>query len=246
MKFWLKNIPYFFRPNHMVFDDFIDQNYVHDLDKHEVRFKHYRGHGWNDINNDKFNYRNYLNYDEYLTHQFQKFDEMIKSKGGFSNRQILSYRLKFYRRFRYLKRFLSKKSKIICAGARQGTEVQVLRDLGYFNSIGIDLNPGPNNKLVNIGDFMKIGEPDSSIDMIYCNSIDHAFDLKCFLSEHSRVIKPEGFVLYDITIKSGGAFEAVDWQSSESLIGLILKYFKKIVQMDTEGDWQWVLLKGKK
>jgi len=128
--------------------------------------------------------------------------------------------------------------------------VEVLHDLGFKNAYGIDLNPGPDNELVRIGDFMHLENTDSSLDMIYCNSLDHAFNLESFFSEHARVIKPDGYVLYDIAlqekgVQEQGAFEAVRWKSEEVLFLLMLKYFKKVVKVETEPSWRWVLLQGK-
>lgn len=221
-------------------------NHVHSRDKHSVRYKHHGQGGWKTHKEDGFHYRDYEDYDEYLTHQVQKFDEMLKAKGGFAGREIASYRYKFYRRFRYLPAFLPNSAHILCAGARQGTEVEVLRDLGFSNAYGIDLNPGPDNKLVRVGDFMHLQNEDSSLDMIYCNAVDHAFNLDSFFAEHARAIRPNAYALYDIAIGEGGAFEAVEWKSEEAVFMLMLKYFKKAIKVETEHDWKWVLLQGKK
>ncbi len=59
---------------------------------------------------------------------------MLKMKGGFSNWDICEYRLKFYSRFKHLTQLLSRDAVILCSGARQGTEVEVLHDLGFFNA----------------------------------------------------------------------------------------------------------------
>ena len=50
--------------------------------------------------------RDYASYEEYVTHQKLKLDEMVKMKGGFSNFDIFDYRLKFYVRFRLLTKLL--------------------------------------------------------------------------------------------------------------------------------------------
>ena len=135
---------------------------------------------------------------------------------------------------------------ILCAGARQGTEVEVLHDLGYKNAYGIDLNPGPENPFVRHGDFMRLENADSSVDMIYSNCVDHAFDLQAFFKEHSRVLKPDGYVLYDIGIQKSAAFEAVDWDSEEIVFTLMLRYFQSVLMVHTETHWKWVLLRGKR
>lgn len=250
LKFWFKTLlrrclpsgSIRFRSHHKMYDP----KYVHSRNKHPVRYKHHEQGGWKTQKEGNFHYRDYKDYDEYLTHQVQKFDEILKFGGGFTNRQIVEYRRKFYRRFRHLPALLPKSAHILCAGARQGTEVQVLRDLGFKNAYGIDLNPGPDNKLVQVGDFMHLDNPDSSLDMVYCNAIDHAFNLDSFFAEHARVIKPDAYVLYDIAIQKGGAFESVEWESEEVVFTLMLKHFKKIIRVETEHNWKWILMQGKK
>ncbi len=130
LKFWLKTIFYFFSPSRPL-SQFRDPNYIHAQDKHLIRKKHHGKSGWKKQNQGDFQYRDYMDYKEYLTHQKQKFNEILKMKGGFSNRYITSKRLDFYRRFHELSKYLPKSAHILCAGARQGTEVEVLRNLGF-------------------------------------------------------------------------------------------------------------------
>lgn len=254
LKFWFKTVLYRYIPGGYGYARrlrrFRDPNYTHISDKHSIRDKHHAKGGWKKQSQGNFRYRDYKDYEEYINHQKQKFYEILKVRGGFTSRDIASFRYRFYRRFRHLPNFLPKSANILCAGARQGTEVQVLHDLGFKNAYGIDLNPGPDNKLVRVGDFMYMDNPDSSLDMIYCNSLDHAFDLESFFSEHTRVIKPNGYVLYDIGLHEDGAsktgaFETVEWKSEEALFLLMLKYFKKVIKVETEHSWKWVLLHGK-
>lgn len=222
-----------------------DKTYDHDRDKHPVRLKHFGEEGWKNEMDGDFHYRDYSSYEEYVAHQSQKYYEALKLHGGFRNRSILNYRKRFYRRFRHLPGFLNKDALILCLGARQGTEVEVLRDLGYKNAVGLDLNPGPENPYVNPGDFMNLEYPDASVDMIYTNCVDHAFNLIDFFQEHARVLKPNGYAIYDIAMQSewgGGTFEAVDWKSEEVLIQILLRYFDKILAVETEVIWKWTLL----
>lgn len=223
-----------------------DDEYRYERDKHPVREKHNVIEGWSSKKKDGIRYRSYNSYEEYVTHQKQKLEEKLKIKGGFTRKELLVYRLKFFRRFRFLPKFLPKSAIILCAGARQGTEVEVLRDLGYKNAYGIDLNPGPENPFVRHGDFMCLDNADSSVDMIYSNCIDHAFDLETFFQEHARVLKPDGYVLYDIGIQKSAAFEAVDWDSEEIVFLILLRYFESVRMVNTESHWKWVLLQGKR
>ena len=253
LKFWVKTGLYRFMPGgygyYRRLSRHRDPNYVFEHDRHPVRLKHSQKQGWQQTSPDnKFVFRDYSSYEEYVDHQKQKIDEILKISGGFSNQVVTSYRLKFFRRFKHLHRLLPQEAIIVCAGARQGTEVEVLRDLGFANAYGIDLNPGPENPLVRQGDFMNMQEKSSSIDLIYCNCVDHAFNLEQFFAEHARVIKPNGYALYDLPVNEDdpqGAFESVAYRRVEDVLLLMLPHFEKVVKIESEDRWKWVLLQGK-
>lgn len=247
LKYWIKTKLYQFTPGGWGYYRYLrslkKEDYVHERDKHEIRHKHFGEEGWKAEKAKGLTYRSYENYDEYVTHQIQKFDELLKMGIGLTNAVVGNYRKRFYRRFRHLPKILERDSKILCAGARQGTEVEVLRDLGFKNAYGIDLNPGPENQWVIEGDFMNIDAADSSIDAIYTNAVDHAFELEKFFEEHARVLKPDGYVIYDIGVDAkGGIFEAVSWDSDAVVFQMMLKFFKRVIKVETEEEWQWILL----
>lgn len=251
-KFWVKTFLHLVTPGGFGYIRKLragrDPSYVHDRDKHEVRYKHHGGGGWKEDKQDGLVKRDYASYEEYVTHQRLKLDEMVKMKGGFSNFDIFDYRLKFYVRFRVLQKLLSSDAAILCCGARQGTEVEVLRDLGFRNARGIDLNPGRDNPLVGVGDMMHLADPDNSLDLLYSNCIDHAFDLDQMIAEHSRVLKPDGYLLYDIGINiegGGGPFEAISWDRTEDVVLRLLRTFRSVVRIEREHQWLWVLVQGK-
>lgn len=226
-----------------------DASYDHERDKHTVRQKHHGQGGWQSDVQDGLRKRDYASYDEYVTHQKLKLDEMVKMKGGFSNFDIFDYRLKFFSRFQHLPKLLPPDALILCCGARQGTEVEVLRELGFHRAAGIDLNPGPGNPLVRPGDMMKLEAADNSLDLIYTNCVDHAFDLDAMLKEHSRALKPGGFLLYDIGTnmeEGGGPFEAIAWERTEDVLARMLAYFQTLVRVEREEQWLWALVKDKK
>ncbi len=222
-----------------------DESYVHDRDKAEVRRKHHGGGGWKEKRGeDGFVYRDYSDYEEYKEHQKVKFDEILKTGEGFTPRVVGDLRTRFLRRFRHLPYHLTYDARILCAGARQGTEVEVLRDIGFRNAFGNDLNPGPENPWVVEGDFMHLSESDDSLDMVYCNAIDHVANMDDFLSEQVRVIKEGGFALYEaIPQTKGGAFEAVEWADDAALFRKLLEYFGRIIRVETEPHLMWMLLK---
>lgn len=248
LKYLLKTLLYRYTPGGWGYYRYLrslkQSDYVHERDKHPVRNKHQRDEGWKAEAHDGLVYRDYGSYDEYVQHQIQKFDEILKMGVGYTNTIVTTYRKRFHRRFRHLPNYLGKDAKILCAGARQGTEVEVLHDLGFRNAYGIDLNPGPNNKWVVEGDFMHLAEADSSIDLFYTNAVDHAFDLDAFFKEHARVIKPDGYAIYDIGVDAkGGIFEAVSWDSDSVVFQMMLKHFRRVVKVESESDWQWILLR---
>ena len=223
---------------------FCDPNYDHGRDKHPVRNKHHGTEGWmKSTPKDGITYRDYENYDEYVTHQRQKILEIIKAQGGFGLKVILRQRYDFWKRFRDLE--LPCDARILCLGARFGTEVEVLRDLGYINAQGTDLEPGPENPYVVTGDFMAIDAETSSVDMIYSNAVDHAFDLRKFLAEHARVLKPQGLAIYDISMIPPGPFEAVDWGEARNLYIMMLEPFADIENVTIDGSWKTIRLRGK-
>jgi len=251
-KFWLKTALHRLTPGgfgyHRKLQACADASYDHERDKHPVRQKHTGASGWKESDGTGIQLRDYSDYDEYLTHQKQKLDEMLKMKGGFSNEDLMNFRVQFYLRFRHLPALLPPEAKILCMGARQGTEVEVLRDLGFANAQGIDLNPGPENPWVKPGDFMHLDYPDSSLDLLYTNCVDHAFDLDAFFGEHARAMKPDGYVLYDIGVSmedGSGPFEAVSWKRSEDIFQKLLSKFKKLIRVERDPYWMWVLLRGK-
>lgn len=222
-----------------------DASYDHERDKAPVRHKHYGNEGWSKEKRDNLRYRDYENYDEYLAHQVTKFGEIMKTS-GFSNKVITEYRKRFFRRFRHLRKLkIPRDARILCLGARQGTEVEVLRDLGYRNALGLDLNPGPDNPYVVHGDFMHLDYQAGSVDLVFTNCVDHAFELNDFFAEHARVIKDDGYVLYDITTRGAGAFEAVDWDREEDLFRMMLRHFRSVQKVETDRGWKWILLQGK-
>lgn len=226
-----------------------DHTYVHERDKHTVRRKHFEHEGWGERTPDGLRRRDYASYEEYVVHQQQKLDETLKLRGGFPNDAVYAWRVRFYRRFKHLVGLLPADATIVCAGARTGTEVEVLRDLGFKRAYGIDLNPGPSNPLVRVGDFMHLENETSSVDLVYSNSIDHAFDLEQLFAEHARVIKPDGYVLYELDLGLGRTesthpFESVVWSHEDVVVQLMLRHFDRLVRAETEPGWKWILLQG--
>lgn len=225
-----------------------DPSYVHERDRHPVRRRHQGDVGWrSETRPDGIRHRAYESYDEYVIHQQQKYDEILKLRGGFSKAVIAAWRRKFYRRFRLLVDLLAEDATIVCAGARQGTEVEVLRDLGFRRAYGIDLNPGPDNPFVRQGDFHQLPQADGTVDLVYSNSLDHVYDLDRFFADHARALRSDGYVLYDVSLAPLGTaapFETLAWEREDALFGRMLRYFERVVHVETEPGWKWILLHG--
>ncbi len=184
--------------------------------------------------------RQYADYDHYLSHQANKYAVVLEKCGGFDRRTLVVYRIKFWLRFRRVARLLAKDSLIVCAGARDGTEVEVWRDLGFRNAIGYDLNPGSDNPLVKQGDFNRLPLGDGTVDAIYSNCIDHAFELHAMFAEAKRVLKPGGLFVYDVSIGSGGTFEALEWKRPEIALIALLEFADELIEVRRWRAWMQV------
>ncbi len=189
--------------------------------------------------------RKYSNYEEYIRHQSSKFAGML-ARGGFKGRIIAKNRLMFRRHFLLATPSLSPDAKIVCAAARDGTEVEVWRDLGFKDAIGFDLYPGPNNQFVIAGDFHKMPFEAGSVDLLFCNSLDHALDLDKFFQEAARVLKPSALALIDLTDQETGAgpWEATEWAHAQDVLDIALKRFSAIVSTQQDGIWKSTLLRN--
>jgi SAM-dependent methyltransferase len=248
--FWLRQPLYRWTPGGFGYYRMLrrraDPGYVHERDRHPVRARHHDAEGLLPPDEAGFVRRDYDSYEEYVEHQRQKLDEILQLGHGFSNTAVTEARSRFYRRFRHLVRLLPRDAVVVCLGARQGTEVEVLRELGFRNAYGIDLNPGPDNALVRVGDFNRLQEADASIDLVYSNSLDHALDLDAFFSEHARVLRPAGFALYDVhrDYRPGepAPFEASLWLRREDVLVRALGHFRRLQRLQAEPDWTWMLL----
>ena len=253
VKFWAKTALYRWTPGgfgrYRRLRRLKSPDYQHARDRHPVRERHNSEKGWGDEWSGGVRTRTYQSYDEYLTHQRQKLEEIIKARGELlDNRIVSSQRVKFFRRFHDLPQLVAPTARILCLGARLGTEVEVLRDMGYDNAVGIDLNPGPDNPLVEPGDFQHLDAADGSVDVVYSNCVDHSFDLDAFFAEHARVLKPDGYALYDILVHNddGAApFESVIWSDHAAVVAQMEAHFGDVVQEAHDGSSGWLSLRAR-
>lgn len=132
-------------------------------------------------------------YEEHVAKQASKMNKMVEAGTAVIDPKTVA---RFKRRFELVN--IQRNSKVLCLAARVGDEVLAWRELGHPDAIGIDLNPGPNNPFVVVGDFHHLQFADGSIDLVYCNSLDHAFDLDKIAGEMKRVLRSGGLLVLDI------------------------------------------------
>jgi SAM-dependent methyltransferase len=180
-----------------------------------VLFFNARAGGWKTVPGaEQFQQRQYASYEEYVRHQQSKLQYLDLAEYDRKYRQLLGGRL---RKILAVK----KGASVLCLGARQGTEVAAFQDLGCF-AVGVDLNPGANNPLVLYGDFHNLQFPAQSVDIIFTNSLDHAFDLKKLIGEITRVLKPDGMLVVEAIRGSGEKsvpdhYASLWWNETEDL-----------------------------
>lgn len=174
----------------------------------EVREAAWRSTLWSQ--SDEIATRRYASYTEYVQHQASKLDTVADTLRRDEPRDFAL----FVNGFKGCTPLAEARS-VLCLGARLGTEVKALHSLGYF-AIGVDLNPGPDNRHVLPGDFHNLVFPDNSVDAIYTNALDHVYDLNKVVGEVKRVLRPNGLFVADLIagFEEGfvpGAFEAMHW-----------------------------------
>jgi len=162
--------------------------------------------------------RDYERYQDYVVHQRSKLEQFDWSRYDVQFRAALAERLQGSNR-------IAGAESVLCLASRLGTEVRAFRDVGAF-AVGIDLQPGKNSTSVLHGDFHALDFPDSSVDLIYCNSLDHALDLRTVLAEVRRVLKPTGRLMVDaqkgtLEVEEFDDWAATSWPSIDELARFI-------------------------
>ena len=172
------------------------------------------GERW-ETEGDAFQKRSYDSYDAYLEHQKAKLEmhEFGRYDVEFQEalrRRLLSLEIEWQGR------------SVLCLGARLGSEVKAFLALGAF-AVGIDLNPGEGNRYVMHGDFHDLQFAPNSIDLVYTNSLDHAFDIDRLAREVLKVLKSDGLFLVEAVQGrdqgiNPGFFESFFWKNIDQLV----------------------------
>lgn len=177
--------------------------------------------------NQSFKRRVYRTYEDYTTHQKSKLDCLDLSNYDIEYREALRKRLEKLD-------FLRHGMTVLCLAARIGTEVKSFLDIGCL-AIGIDLNPGENNRYVVYGDFHDIQFPSNSVDVIFTNSLDHTFNIEKLIDETKRVLKPNGFLIVEaIRGDSEGIrpafYESFSWSKIDDLVSLFENFQFRLIK----------------
>lgn len=167
---------------------------------------------------DGFSARRYPDYETYLAHQRLKVDALrAHSLSGHDQR----FHAALSERLAASAVPLAGRS-VLCLAARTGAEVRAFIDQGAF-AVGIDLNPGRENRWVVVGDFHALQYADRSVDVAYTNSIDHVYELERMVGEVARVLKPGGTLMLEVgggtEVGAGrGFYEALSWSRAEEVV----------------------------
>ena len=161
--------------------------------------------------------RGYRSYEDYLQHQRSKLEKLDLAEYDRSFCAQLTERLSAHA--------FQPGTTVLCLGARLGTEVRAFINHGCF-AIGIDLNPGPDNRFVVVGDFHQLQYADRSVDVVFTNALDHALDLGRILKEVERVLAADGrFIVEAVHGSAEGKaprfYESFYWATIDDLVKLI-------------------------
>lgn len=200
---------------------------------------------WRNVSQD-MSQKIYKSYEDYAAHQSAKLSTMDLRDYDRNYYSVLGGRLKPLA----AKNIIGGGRVALCLAARIGTEVKAFADLHCF-AVGIDLNPGRNNKYVLYGDFHNIQFPSSSVDVVFTNSLDHALYVDRLASEIKRVLKRAGHLILEVGrgIEEGGNFgyyEASSWKKIDNCLEHFYRVgFKTVERNDFEYPWrgQQIVLK---
>ena len=171
------------------------------------------GNTWiSDDSDQGFSKRIYPTYADYIQHQKSKLPTLDLSTYDVKFRQVLGERLQELD-------FITKGTSVLCLAARIGTEVQAFMDSGCF-AVGLDLNPGKDNKYVLYGDFHDLQFPDQSAEVVFTNSLDHVLYPERLISEVERVLKPGGYFIVEAMMAEPRYYESFTWSSTDDLVTL--------------------------
>jgi SAM-dependent methyltransferase len=163
-----------------------------------------------------FRQRRYETYGAYLEHQASKLKHI--KLGKLANKYTPAFKAALAPRIEALKPLIDTNGRVVlCLGARNGAECEAWTESDFL-AIGVDLNPGENNRFVVAGDFHALQFPDGVFDVVFTNSLDHVFELGRVVAEARRVLRPGGIFVAEVVRGSKdengrepGPYEAAWW-----------------------------------
>jgi SAM-dependent methyltransferase len=164
----------------------------------------------------QFRQRRYETYEAYVEHQASKLKHIKLAK--LANKYTPAFKAALAPRIEALGPLMETNGRaVLCLAARNGAECEAWTEAGFL-AIGIDLNPGENNRFVLPGDFHALQFPDGVFDVVFTNSLDHVFELGKVIDEARRVLKPGGVFVAEVVRGSKdengrepGPYEAAWW-----------------------------------
>ena len=186
--------------------------------------------------------RDYASYEEYLAHQSEKIDYHFDQ----IRRHDEEYEAIVHTRFADK---LRPGESVLCLGARLGGEVRALRSLGCL-ALGIDLNPGPQNRDVLPGDVHALQFADRVFDAVFTNILDHVYEPARFFAEIRRVLRPQGRVYFEINLAKPTRYEALDISDESAVLAAIRRDFEvlriePVHNRTSYVDWRGMLVEAK-
>lgn len=136
-------------------------------------------------------------YKKYINNQKRKTSDPVKQKKWLNE----EWQIKidgFKNIFQEYLDVLDKDGKCVCLASRTGQEVVALKDLGFNDSIGIDIVPFEPYTIE--GDFHNLPFEDNSVSFIYTNCVDHVKHPDIWSKEIDRVLKKGGHLLLNLLV----------------------------------------------
>ena len=184
-----------------------------------------------------FSKLDFKNYEEYLTKQKSKLD--VKGKNCLWLKEYAAaYKVLLIDCLAGFSGMTGGKT-CLCLGARLGTEVEIFNEFGMF-AVGIDLNPGEENKYVVTGDASDIQYPENSVNVVYTNSLDHFLKIEKVIEEVKRVLISGGFFIFLISSKQEeDEYDAIRWKGIEPIIDYLSEKGFSLVGRKKLDDILW-------